>query len=151
MMMDARRTDIEQAQDAAEVDPGTHEKLSAFARQRRRKDRIRKLTRGAIGIATLLVLWHVMSVAYNLQQILPPPLAVARNIFNTLTLHYEQRWLYGPNIYEHLLASFVRAIAGFSIAAAFAVPLGLLVGRIRTLREYVDPVIRSLYPIPGIA
>jgi len=151
MMMDARRTDIEQAQDAAEVDPGTPEKLSAFARQRRRKDRIRKLTRGAIGIAVLLVLWHVMSVAYNLQQILPTPLAVARNIIHTLTLNYDQRWLYGPNIYEHLAASFVRAITGFAVAAVIAIPLGLLVGRVRAVREFVDPVIRSLYPIPGIA
>jgi diguanylate cyclase (GGDEF)-like protein len=80
-----------------------------------------------------------------------PPLAVARTIFNTLTLNYEQRWLYGPNIYEHLLSSFARAITGFSIAAAVAIPLGLFVGRFRTVREYVDPVIRSLYPIPGIA
>jgi len=92
-----------------------------------------------------------MSVAYDLQQILPPPLTVARNIFNTLTLNYEQRWLYGPNIYEHLLSSFARAITGFSIAAAAAIPLGLFVGRFRAVREYVDPVIRSLYPIPGIA
>ena len=33
----------------------------------------------------------------------------------------------------------------------FAIPLGLLVGRFRAVREFVDPVIRSLYPIPGIA
>ena len=112
---------------------------------------IRKIIRGAIGIATVLVIWQVMSVAYDLQQILPPPLAVARTIFNTLTLNYEHRWLYGPNIYEHLLSSFARAITGFAIAAASAIPLGLLVGRFRAVREFVDPVIRSLYPIPGIA
>ena len=91
-----------------------------------------------------------MSVAYDLQLILPPPLAVARTIVDTLTLNTD-RWLYGPNIYEHLASSFVRAISGFAIAAVFAIPLGLLVGRIRAVREYVDPVIRSLYPIPGIA
>jgi ABC-type nitrate/sulfonate/bicarbonate transport system permease component len=99
----------------------------------------------------VLALWHIMAVAYDLQQILPPPLSVARNVFNTLTLNYEQRWLYGPNIYEHLLSSFARAITGFTLAAALAIPLGLIVGRIRAVREFVDPVIRSLYPIPGIA
>lgn len=130
---------------------GTRDRLPGYARVRRRRTRIRKFVRGATGVAALLLLWQAMSVAYNLQQILPPPLAVARDIVNTLTLHYEQRWLYGPNIYEHLAASFVRAVTGFSIAAALAIPLGLLVGRIRVVREFIDPVVRSLYPIPGIA
>ena len=92
-----------------------------------------------------------MAVAYDLEQILPPPLSVARTVIHTLTLNYDQRWLYGPNIYEHLAASFVRAISGFAIASTLAIPLGLLVGRSRTVREYIDLVIRSLYPIPGIA
>ena len=35
--------------------------------------------------------------------------------------------------------------------AALAIPMGLLVGRHRGVREYLEPVIRLLYPIPGIA
>jgi ABC-type nitrate/sulfonate/bicarbonate transport system permease component len=149
--MDARTPPESSSTMRDELNPGTDEKLSAYGRAKRRRERLRKFVRGAIGVAFVLAVWQVMAVAYNLQQILPPPWSVARNIFNTLTLNYEQRWLYGPNIYEHLLSSFARAITGFSIAAAFAIPLGLFVGRLRTVREYVDPVIRSLYPIPGIA
>jgi len=149
--MDARTSSEGSALAPDEVSPGAEEKLTAYGRAKRQRERLRKVIRGAIGVAFVLVVWQVMAVAYNLQQILPPPLSVARNIFNTLTLNYEQRWLYGPNIYEHLLSSFARAITGFSIAAALAIPLGLFVGRFRTVREYVDPVIRSLYPIPGIA
>src|SRR5438445_5255893 len=149
--MDARTPKTDATADAHEAQDGNEQKLSAFGRARRRRERIRKVVRGAIGIAVVLVAWHVMSVAYDLQLILPPPLSVARNVFNTLTLNYEQRWLYGPNVYEHLLSSFARAITGFTLAAALAVPLGLLVGRIRAVREFVDPVVRSLYPIPGIA
>jgi NitT/TauT family transport system permease protein len=126
------------------------ERLTAYGQTRRRRERLRKTVRGAIGIMTLLVVWQVMAVAYDLEQILPPPLDVARTIFTTLTLNTD-RWLYGPNIYEHLGSSFLRAITGFAIAAAVAVPLGLLIGRFRGVREFVDPVIRSLYPIPGIA
>ena len=129
---------------------GIGEKLTAYGLARRRRERRRRMVRGAVGILALLVIWQAMSVAYDLQLILPPPLAVARTIVDTLTLSTD-RWLYGPNIYQHLAASFVRAISGFAIASAFAIPLGLLVGRFRSLREYVDPVIRSLYPIPGIA
>src|SRR5215203_6657281 len=149
--MDARTPFDEQATARDEDIAGNDAKLNAYGRAKRRRERIRKIFRGAAGVATVLLIWQVMAVAYNLQQILPPPLSVARTIFNTLTLNYEQRWLYGPNIYEHLLSSFTRAITGFSIAAAVAIPLGLFVGRFRTVREYVDPVIRSLYPIPGIA
>jgi NitT/TauT family transport system permease protein len=137
-------------QSATDDAPSVGEKLSAYARARRARDRRRRILRGTIGIAAVILLWQIMAVAYNLQQILPPPLVVARTIIDTLTLNY-QHWLYGPNIYEHLAASLVRAVSGFTIAAALAIPLGLLVGRIRAMREFVDPVIRSLYPIPGIA
>jgi NitT/TauT family transport system permease protein len=132
------------------AEPAVGDRLTAYGRTRRRRERVRKIVRGTIGIATLLAVWQVMAVAYKLEQILPPPLDVARTIFTTLTLNTD-RWLYGPNIYEHLGSSFLRAITGFAIAAAFAVPLGLFVGRFRVVREFVDPVIRSLYPIPGIA
>ena len=90
---------------------GVGEKLSAYARARRSRDRRRRILRGTIGIGAVLLLWQVMAVAYNLQQILPPPLVVARTILDTLTLNY-QHWLYGPNIYEHLAASLVRAVSG---------------------------------------
>src|SRR5262249_36030097 len=149
--MDARTAQPVATPDTDEGKVGAAHKLSAYGRARRRRERIRKIVRGAIGLAAVLVLWHIMAVAYDLEQILPPPLSVARNVINTLTLSYDQRWLYGPNIYEHLLSSFARAITGFTLAAAFAIPLGLIVGRIRAVREFVDPVIRSLYPIPGIA
>jgi ABC-type nitrate/sulfonate/bicarbonate transport system permease component len=137
--------------DETPLEPRVGEKLNAYGLARRRRERRRKIIRGAIGLAAVLVLWQVMAVAYDLQLILPPPLTVARTIVNTLTLHYDGAWLYGPNIYEHLASSFARAVSGFAIAAVLAIPLGLLVGRNRAVREYVDPVIRSLYPIPGIA
>jgi ABC-type nitrate/sulfonate/bicarbonate transport system permease component len=149
--MDARTPRSDTTADSDELRIGTEQKLSAYGRARRRRERTRKIIRGAIGIVSVLVFWHVMAVAYDLEQILPPPLSVARTVFNTLTLNYEHRWLYGPNIYEHLLSSFTRAISGFTLAAAAAIPLGLIVGRIRAVREFVDPVVRSLYPIPGIA
>jgi ABC-type nitrate/sulfonate/bicarbonate transport system permease component len=153
--MDARTPKSDATEPAAtpsdDLQAGTDQKLSAYGRARRRRERTRKIIRGAIGIGFVLVLWHVMSIAYDLQLILPTPLSVVRNVINTLTLNYDQRWLYGPNIYEHLLSSFARAISGFTLAAAVAIPLGLIVGRIRAVREFVDPVVRSLYPIPGIA
>jgi ABC-type nitrate/sulfonate/bicarbonate transport system permease component len=148
--MDVRTPSPDELAIPAASAAGAGEKLNAYGLARRRRERRRRILRGAVGIAVLLAIWQAMSVAYDLQLILPPPLAVARTILDTLTLN-TGRWLYGPNIYQHLASSFVRALSGFAIASAFAIPLGLLVGRLRSVREYVDPVIRSLYPIPGIA
>jgi ABC-type nitrate/sulfonate/bicarbonate transport system permease component len=153
MNTDAITTDRISADDseAAALAADVGSKLSEYSRLRRRRERLRRFRRGAIGLAVVLCMWQFMAVAYNLEQILPPPLAVGKTIVNALMLHYAHPWTYGPNIYEHLIASFTRAISGFAIAALFAIPLGLLVGRIGAVREYVDLIIRSLYPIPGIA
>ena len=125
--------------------------LAGYSRARRVRERRRRIIRGAIGIAALLLVWQAMSSWYQLDLILPPPGTVFRDVVETLLLARPDSWMYGPNIYAHLLASFMRAIVGFALAAALAVPLGLLVGRNRTAREYLEPVIRLLYPIPGIA
>jgi ABC-type nitrate/sulfonate/bicarbonate transport system permease component len=125
--------------------------LAGYTRTRRGQERRRKITRGTIGIGGLLLLWQAMSSYYHLALILPPPTVVFRDVFETLLLIRPQPWLYGPSIYQHLLASFMRAIVGFILAAALAIPMGLLVGRHRAVREYLEPVIRLLYPIPGIA
>ncbi len=124
--------------------------FAKYEKTKKRKVALRKLTRGAIGIIGLLVVWHLMSVAYNLQLILPTPLAVLRRVFAMLTLD-STRWLYGPNVYAHLLVSFQRAMIGFGLAAALAIPLGLLIGRLSSVREYLQPVITAFYPVPGIA
>ncbi len=126
------------------------EDYSTHARARRRRVLRRQVFRGAVGILVLLALWHLTSRAYHLELLLPSPLAVFGNLVETLLLR-QQRWLYGANIYAHLQASLVRASAGFALAALWAIPIGLLLGRNTTLREFVGPVVKALYPIPGIA
>ncbi len=134
----------------AALGPLGADRLREYGRQRRSKARTRSIVRGTIGIAGLLLLWQAMSVYYGLDLILPPPTTVLRDVVNTLLLR-NTPWLYGPNIYWHLLASFGRAIVGFALASVVAIPAGLLVGRNVAVREFLEPVIRLLYPIPGIA
>jgi ABC-type nitrate/sulfonate/bicarbonate transport system permease component len=125
--------------------------LSRYTRVRRNQDRRRRIFRGAVGIGALLLAWQLMSSYYRLDLVLPPPSVVIRDVVDTLLLMRPGPWLYGPNIYLHLLDSFMRAIVGFLLAAAAAIPLGLWIGRSRAAREFMEPVIRLLYPIPGIA
>jgi ABC-type nitrate/sulfonate/bicarbonate transport system permease component len=133
---------------ADRFDAGT---LESYTRARRNRERRRKIVRGTIGIAALLLLWQAMSSYYRLDLVLPAPTVVIKDVVQTLLLMRPGPWLYGPNIYLHLLDSFMRAIVGFALAAALAIPMGLLIGRSRTAREFAEPVIRLLYPIPGIA
>jgi ABC-type nitrate/sulfonate/bicarbonate transport system permease component len=133
---------------SARFDPQT---LQNYTRTRRNRERQRKIIRGTVGVAALLLLWQAMSAYYHLDLILPPPTTVIKDVVQTVLLIRPGPWLYGPNIYIHLLDSFMRAIVGFALAAALAIPMGLLIGRSRSAREFVEPVIRLLYPIPGIA
>ena len=71
--------DVTPKLEAAEPDaaqPGAGEKLTAYGRARRQRERRRKVIRGTIGVVVVLVFWQVMAVGYNLEQIyrLPSPL-----------------------------------------------------------------------------
>jgi ABC-type nitrate/sulfonate/bicarbonate transport system permease component len=131
--------------------PGrTREDFHLHVKRRNRRIRARRLLRGAAGIAMILLAWQAASVVLDLELLLPPPLAVLRNVIATLTIS-DPHWLYGPNIYVHLWHSFLRAMAGFVSASVIAIPLGLVLGRITALREFMMPSIQGIYPIPGIA
>jgi len=96
-------------------------------RAKRRRELLHKLlrVRKPVSHCVLVDLAVVMAVLRTIcSKFCLPPLSVARHHFQTRsTLNYEQRWLYGPNIYEQfLLSSFARGESpGFSIAAAFAI------------------------------
>ncbi len=127
-----------------------HGDFQRHVQLRNRRVRLRRLWRGAAGILAILLIWQVMSQILDLELLLPEPLTVLRHVATTLTLSNEH-WLYGPNIYVHLSHSFLRAMAGFVSAAVIAIPLGLALGRITPLREFMMPSIQGVYPIPGIA
>lgn len=126
------------------------EDFAQFVRSADRRVRWRRLWRGGVGVLAVLLAWQLMSRALDLELLLPPPLTVLRNVVSTLAVS-DPHWLYGPNIYVHLSHSFLRAMTGFGSAAIVAIPLGLVLGRVVPLREFVLPVIKGVYPIPGIA
>ncbi len=59
--------------------------------------------------------------------------------------------LHNPVFGDHVLISCRRILFGFLLAGGAAVPLGLLMGRYRLLREIVFPICEVLRPIPAIA
>jgi taurine transport system permease protein len=126
------------------------EDFARHLRLRNRRVRVRRFVRGGTGVLLILIAWQLLSQWFDLELLLPEPLTVLRNVVTTLAVS-DPHWLYGPNIYVHLSHSFLRAMAGCVSAAVIAIPLGLALGRITVLREFLMPAIQGVYPIPGIA
>jgi len=107
---------------------------------------LRALAIGAASLALFLLSWHLLTkyrvnVHVRFTNV-PSPLVV----FESLT-----RSLHDPKFFMHVMLSCRRILIGFCIAAGVAVPLGLIMGRFRLVREVVFPVSEVLRPIPAIA
>lgn len=57
----------------------------------------------------------------------------------------------GVPIYDHIAASLIRTLIGFSAAVIAGIPFGLLVGRVKFLEAAFMPWFAFLRPIPAIA
>ncbi|MGH7387862.1 MAG: ABC transporter permease [Candidatus Rokuibacteriota bacterium] len=90
-----------------------------------------------------LALWEVASrLAILSPRYFPPPTAVAWGLAGSVT---------AGDLGEHLAVTVTRLAAAFAIAAVPGVPLGLAMGRLRPVRDAVDPYIAFLFPVPKIA
>jgi ABC-type nitrate/sulfonate/bicarbonate transport system permease component len=57
----------------------------------------------------------------------------------------------GHLLHEHLIYSLLRVALGYSLAAATAIPFGVLMGMSKGLRTIVDPLVEIVRPIPPLA
>lgn len=90
-----------------------------------------------------LLVWE-MTVFFALldYRFFPPPSTVLRE-FGQMVLSGE--------LWRHLSISLWRILAGFTVGAAPAVVLGLLMGWFRSVHAFFDPIISAIYPVPKIA
>ena len=58
---------------------------------------------------------------------------------------------FSATLHEHLFASLGRVYGGFLLAAAAALPLGIMIGRLPTARMILDPFLQVMRPIPVTA
>jgi NitT/TauT family transport system permease protein len=58
---------------------------------------------------------------------------------------------FAPKFAGHVASSLRRILIGFSIAAGLAVPLGLLIGRVRLASQSLLPPLEVVRPIPAVA
>src|SRR5471030_704076 len=58
---------------------------------------------------------------------------------------------FSKTIHIHFFKSVQRVYGGFFAAAAVGIPLGLLIGRIKLVRDLLDPTLQILRPVPVTA
>ncbi len=112
-------------------------------------DTLRRLLTPAILPMLLLLAWH-LGVRMTGTRLIPLPQDVALMLYDfAFGGIYDDA--FSQTLHQHLWKSVTRVYGGFFAAALVAIPLGLLVGRIKLIRELVDPTLQLLRPVPVTA
>jgi NitT/TauT family transport system permease protein len=82
--------------------------------------------------------------------LIPPPLEVGRAIWD-LAFGGINDDAFSATLLTHLSASASRVYGGFALAAAVALPLGMLIGRVPAVRAALEPTLQLLRPVPVTA
>ena len=101
---------------------------------------------GVVALGVFVFVWHVLTVNrinFYVRFInVPTPGSVAQRALSSIG---------NPQFVDHIVISTRRVAIGFSLATILAVPLGLSMGRFRSLRDILLPLFEVLRPIPAIA
>lgn len=102
----------------------------------------RVLTIRIVTVLALVVCWEALSRSgLFYKDVVPSTLLVVLAVFDLLT---------DPVFYRHLAISLGEILAGLGIAAALAIPLGILFGARRFLGRVVAPYVTALATTPKI-
>jgi NitT/TauT family transport system permease protein len=110
------------------------------------RGRLRALALGGLALLMFLVAWHLLTkyrvnIYVRFLNVPSPEQVLERAV----------RAFKDPKFFSHVLLSCRRILIGFALATIVAVPLGLVMGRFRAIREFIFPVAEVLRPIPAIA
>lgn len=103
-----------------------------------------------LAVPLVLLLGWDLCVRLTGTRLIPLPRDVAIMLYDfTFGGVYDDA--FSKTIHIHFWKSVQRVYGGFFAAAALGIPLGLLIGRIRFVRELLDPTLQLLRPVPVTA
>jgi NitT/TauT family transport system permease protein len=107
---------------------------------------LRAMIFAALSLMLFIAVWHLLTkyrvnIYVRFVNVPSPEQVLAR----------AARALHDPRFFSHVALSCRRIAIGFVLASIAAIPLGLLMGRFRLIREWIFPVTEVLRPIPAIA
>jgi NitT/TauT family transport system permease protein len=111
--------------------------------------RLKPLTLSLIVPALLLAFWQV-ATSLRWTRLIPKPYDVAEMMVDFAVGGIVDD-AFSATLHIHLLASMGRVYGGFLLAAAVALPIGLMIGRIPAVRMLLDPFLQIMRPIPVTA
>ena len=92
----------------------------------------------------IFLVWEILSRLDVLDPMFMPPLEdVARTFYQQVFVTHE--------LLGHIGVSFMRAGAGLGLAAVVGIAAGILMGRVRAIESFLDPLISALFPTPKLA
>ena len=94
-----------------------------------------------VSIVAGLGVWHVIASGYS-SFVLAPPTGVLNRLVE-LTVSGELPRALGGAL-QHMAL-------GFLIACAIAIPIGMLMGRVRLINDLLDPIVNLVYAVPSVA
>jgi NitT/TauT family transport system permease protein len=116
---------------------------------RRPWDRAKPIVYALIVPLLLLAFWQV-ATTQQWTRLIPTPYQVGEYMVDfAVGGIYDDA--YSGTLVTHLLASMSRVYGGFALAALFALPIGLMIGRMPTARMLLDPFLQVMRPIPVTA
>ena len=99
--------------------------------------------------AGLGLVWHLLTSGRS-YSLIPPPAEVWTALVD-LAVGGINDDAFSATLLTHLVASLSRVYGGFGLAVLFALPLGLLIGRVPLMRQLLDPTFQILRPVPVTA
>jgi NitT/TauT family transport system permease protein len=102
-----------------------------------------RMLRGAAGLLCVVLLWEAFARSGIFPQSLTPTLGtIAVALYHLVA---------DGTIFLHILYTIVRVIVGLALACAIAIPMGLAMGRSKTVERILEPPLSVLMPIPSLA
>ena len=143
---------VAQAAVAVAASPPASASAPAVVLPVRRSPSIDRLQAVVLGIGfpvALVLLWHQLVVMTG-TRLIPTPSQVGLMMYDFAFggIHNDA---FSGTIVTHLLASMERVYGGFALAVLLGVPLGLIIGKVRPIRQLLDPTLSLLRPIPVTA
>ena len=104
----------------------------------------------ALIVPGLLLLFWQIATAARWTRLIPTPSETAEYMVDFVVggIYNDA---FSATAHIHLLASMSRVYGGFALAAAAALPLGMLIGRNPLARQLLDPFFQLMRPIPVTA
>lgn len=112
----------------------------AQRREKAKQARRTRLIRNGISVVGGVVVWHILSHTVMIH--VPDPIETVKGAFWTL-----QKWYFYKSIYY----SVYRVYTGFVLGCLIGIPLGLLMGWNKIIRDFTFPVFETLRPMPPVS